>query len=216
MVSYCHFLTVTGPAARRAEARDWFEGAVLAVLSARTAVRSINLFTPEGAHDPYLDDGDGPLLLVESAYDDIAAVAAVTNTPPLGLSLSQDAFEVSRQRIAGQAVERTAEISYVVRYHRPAEDEAAFKRFYLAHHPPILAELPGVRNVRCYLPVAWSGPPSDCMLGNEVVFDSLEALEAALASDVRDRLRADYRRFPPFTGPVSHHAMRRVRVHSRG
>ena len=39
-----------------------------------------------------------------------------------------------------------------------------------------------------------------------------EALTAALHSEVRERLREDYHRFPPFTGRVGHYPMRRVRV----
>ena len=58
-------------------------------------------------------------------------------------------------------------------------------------------------------------PTSDCMLGNEVVFDSLAALNAALASEMRHELRRDYQGFPPFSGPVSHHAMLRERLWPR-
>lgn len=100
-----------------------------------------------------------------------------------------------------------------MRYHRPAEDEAAFLRHYLDHHPPILGRLPGVRNVLCYLSLDWFPPAgavsSDVMLGNEVVFDSLADLDAALNSPVRDELRADYIALPAFSGPVTHHAMAR-------
>ncbi len=104
-------------------------------------------------------------------------------------------------------------MSFVVRYYRPAEDENAFQAFYVAHHPPILGRFPGIRNVLCYLPLAWRNAgaiaTSDCMLGNEVVFDSLADLDAALASEVRHELRRDYERFPPFSGAVTHHAMLR-------
>ena len=43
-------------------------------------------------------------------------------------------------------------------------------------------------------------------------FDSVDALNAALKSDVRHRLREDYKRFPPFTGRNTHYAMTRTRV----
>ena len=51
----------------------------------------------------------------------------------------------------------TAPFSYVVRYHRPAEDEAAFIRNYVDTHPPTLGKLPGIRSVMCYFPQADRG-----------------------------------------------------------
>ena len=52
--------------------------------------------------------------------------------------------------------------------------------------------------------------PVSAQIGNEVVFDSLDALNAALASDVRHRLREDYKSFPVKPGPNTHYAMQRV------
>ena len=40
-----------------------------------------------------------------------------------------------------------APFSYVVRYHKPADDEEAFIKNYVATHPPTLALLPGIRSV---------------------------------------------------------------------
>jgi len=45
-----------------------------------------------------------------------------------------------------------------------------------------------------------------------VVFDSAAALTAALKSPVRHEMRADYRTFPPFTGPVLHYPMATIEV----
>jgi uncharacterized protein (TIGR02118 family) len=110
----------------------------------------------------------------------------------------------------------SAPFSYSVRYHRPAEDEARFVKFYLTSHLPLLARLPNVRNVICYLPVPGIGPaglPSaDYMLGNEVVFDTIEAFNAAMASEQRRELRTDFARFPRFTGPNTHYPMTRTRL----
>ncbi len=91
-------------------------------------------------------------------------------------------------------------------------------RFYTENHPPILATLPGIRNVLCYVPVEWSQPEhvegSGAFLGNEVVFDDLDALNAALTSDVMPVLKADGARFAPF-GYNTHHAMLREAVYLR-
>jgi len=45
------------------------------------------------------------------------------------------------------------------------------------------------------------------MQRNKVVFDSAEALTAALNSPVRDEMRADYKQFPSFSGENAHFAM---------
>ncbi len=106
-----------------------------------------------------------------------------------------------------------------MRYYGPTDDQAAFVRFYTHNHPPILATFPGIRNVLCYLPLDWRSnkkvPDSSLILGNEVVFDDLDALNRALESDVMPQLRADGRRFAEF-GFNTHHAMRRQRIHAKG
>jgi hypothetical protein len=50
------------------------------------------------------------------------------------------------------------------------------------------------------------------MQRNKVVFDSPEALTAALNSPVRHEMRAAFARFPPFTGPISHFPMATMSV----
>ena len=79
------------------------------------------------------------------------------------------------------------------------ENPEEFVSHYVADHPPILGKLPEIRSVLCYLPVAQTAsgvlPPADYMVGNEVVFDSPEAFNAAMASPVRLELRAHFREF---------------------
>jgi uncharacterized protein (TIGR02118 family) len=106
-----------------------------------------------------------------------------------------------------------APFSYVVRYHHPAENVAEFVSHYVADHPPILGKLPEIRSVLCYLPVGAGAsgilPPADYMIGNEVAFDSPDAFNAAMASPVRQELRAHFKSFPPFTGKNTHYPMMR-------
>ena len=83
------------------------------------------------------------------------------------------------------------------------EDEAAFIRNYVDTHPPTLGTLPGIRSVMCYFPLdmatpAWRRP--DYMIGNEVVFDSVAAFNAAMQSPVRQELRRHFREFPRSPG----------------
>ena len=105
----------------------------------------------------------------------------------------------------------------MVRYHRPADDEAEFVSHYLADHPPLLAKLPEIRSVLCYLPLDALATPAlptaNIMIGNEVAFDSPEAFNAAMASPVRAELRAHFRTFPKFTGRNTHYPMMRRRLH---
>ncbi len=225
------FLTFDGPEDQRSAMGDWFDANLLPPLQAQAGVEAIEIYTAEKGHDPYLDDGAGPLLLAELHMTDIAALETAMGSADVktalgdpaalavpGCSVRHDAFEVVREPIHGDDAPqpRTAPLSYVVRYYRPAEDEKAFTDFYVAHHPPLLAQFPKIRNVLCYLPVDWSNPTdipnSDCMLGNEVVFDKIEDFNAAMMSDVRHRLREDYNQFPPFSGPVTHFGMLRRKV----
>jgi hypothetical protein len=45
------------------------------------------------------------------------------------------------------------------------------------------------------------------MQRNKIAFDNADALEAALSSPVRQAIRADVQRFPPFAGPTRHAPM---------
>ena len=73
--------------------------------------------------------------------------------------------------------------------------------------------MPAIRNVLCYLPLSWNDPlglpNSNYIVGNEVVFDGLENLLAAQASDVRDRARDDMIANPIRPGPVTHFTLQR-------
>ena len=229
------FANIHAPAAMLPELGVWAETNFTGALAEAREVRGIEIHeATQSASDPLTDDGPGPQLLLQIDFSELAdletwlarpaAREALAACPALGLRccrLDCEAFQVFAYPVAGAVapVPRTAPLSFVVRYARPAEDEAAFRDFYLANHPPILGRLPGIRNVLCYSPLEWSNTSgieaSDCMLGNEVVFDSIEDLNAALQSPVRHELREDFTRFPPFSGAVTHHAMRRRRLWPR-
>ncbi len=49
-------------------------------------------------------------------------------------------------------------VSYFVIYDGPAEDDAAFRAYYHANHPPILGRLPGVRSTVLGTPADWRDP----------------------------------------------------------
>jgi uncharacterized protein (TIGR02118 family) len=191
-------------------------------------LETLDLYTPAASSgaDPHVDDGPAPACLALLAFPSIEALYRAahharfkTGLRVLGTNvLTCTAMQRSEHAVAGAAapVPLAARFSYVVRYHRPAEDEAVFVRHYLDTHPPLLGCLPQIRNVLCYVPLAWRHPAgvpiADYMLGNEVVFDHSEDFRAAMASPLRHELRAHFRHFPPFSGSNTHYPMERRRL----
>jgi len=227
-----YFLVFTGPADHGDAVRNWLKGAPAALFKAAPGIETLDLYTPERtAKDPYLHDGPGPLAMLQAGFRGVkqleaflttpdfrATVVAPSPAPPDKVTAVHDAMEQRFYPVAGEATPGPlkAPISYVVRYQRPAEDEAAFIKHYVENHPQIQARFPGIRSIMCYVPIKWTDPtpitPASYLLGNEVVFDTVEALEVSLNSPVRHELREDFRRFPKFTGTNTHFAMRRTRL----
>src|SRR5260370_164267 len=145
----CYFLTFTLDGRPDARVSDADLARLVGVLRATPGTVKALVFTPATAHDPYLNDGPCPTLILESSSP------------------------------------------------------------YIAHHPPIMARFPGIREIEISTRVDWcSGlpwPRVECMQRNKVVFDNPAALTAALNSPVRDEMRADFRDFPPFSGKSTHY-----------
>jgi uncharacterized protein (TIGR02118 family) len=166
-------------------------------------------YTPGRARDPYLDDGAPPAELAQMYFDTLEALEQAA----AGLKASTvEAMHVHRFDVP-QPWTRTPQrwCTYLVAYEGPAEDEAAWLSHYLENHPPLMAKLPGIRELEIYTPLEWRCPPQlrrvRHLQRNKVAFDSREALEAALASPVRSEMRADFARFPRYAGRVTHYAM---------
>ena len=167
--------------------------------------------TAARARDPFLQDGAPPALVLQLFFAELPALEA--------------ALPFLEERVGGNAsceatlahsfaVPQPSEgrCTYLVCYAGPAEDPRAWHAHYLAHHPPVMAELPGIRTLEVYLPVDWrklEGPwqPVRSLQRNKVAFDSPQALEAALASPVRAKMRADFATFPKYAGAVTHYPM---------
>lgn len=178
-----------------------------------------------GICDPYVSDGLAPRQLLMLAFASREALDRATRDPALtaglrtiGTVVSCTAMRRSDHPVAGETAPAplAAPFSYVVRYHRPAADEASFIRHYIETHPPLLAHLPDIRNIMCYVPIAWQEPdglPSaDYLIGNEVTFEHHEAFNTAMASPVRQELRAHFHTFPAYSGRNTHFAMHRTRL----
>ncbi len=230
-MTIAYMLVLGGPDAIKADVQRWIQGAPAALFRAAPGLETLDLYFPDRpAKDKYHDDGGAPLAMLQAGFRSVADIEAllggaafratvVAPSPghPDGMVAVHDVMETRFYPVAGEAAPGplTAPLSYVVRYYRPAEDEAAFIKFYVDNHPAIEAKFPGIRNIMCYIPVKWTDPtpiaPANYLLGNEVVFDSVAALEAALASEVRHEMRADFKNFPKFNGNT-HYAMQRKRL----
>jgi uncharacterized protein (TIGR02118 family) len=227
MTMFVFELACFGPADAARVARAWHDGAG-ADWRALPGLVFHDLYVAAGnAQDPLVDDGPGPLLIAMLAFAHAdalhaaiasAALAAPLARLPAGVRAVGEAMECRHYPVGDATAPGSlrAPFSYVVRYHRPAEDEAAFIANYVATHPPTLARLPGIRNVMCYFPLDRSNPTglakARYMLGNEVAFDDVAAFNRAMASPVRQELRAHFRAFPPFAGANTHYPMLRRRV----
>ena len=152
-------------ASRSDDARAWC-GAAAPTWKALPSLITLDIYRPitGDAHDPFNNDGPGPLFIAMLAFPSREALtAAVRNAEfalslgavPEGLSLTGSGLERHFYPVAGKTTPDplTAPFSYVVRYHKPAEDEAAFIRNYVDTHPPTLAKLPAIRAVMCYFPL---------------------------------------------------------------
>ncbi len=95
----------------------------------------------------------------------------------------------------------------MVEYEGPAKDENAWHLFYVEGHPPLLAKFPGIRKIEIYTPAtlisALPFAQRRSMQRNKTVFDSADAMNAAMASPVRAALRKDFHKFPEFSGATA-------------
>jgi len=166
---------------------------------------------PAAAHDPFLQDGAPPALVVQAYFADRVSLEAGIPVLEriLGPGATCEAMAVRRFPVPQPG---RGGCSYLVAYAGPAEDPEAWQAHYNAQHAPLMAELPGIRELEVYTPIPSSFPavvwePARSLQRNKVAFDSPQALEAALASPVRAKMRADFAAFPPYGGAVTHFPM---------
>lgn len=231
MTDFVYEIACSGDRAAKDAVQAWVNRDAGPAWGALPGLSAVDLYEMvlAGTHDPFVNDGPGPLLLAMLQFSTIEALTGAISHQrfkqslagrPAGLTFTGTSLERRFFPIAGSVEPGPlrAPFSYVVRYHHPAQDVALFVSHYLTDHPPILGKLPQIRSVLCYLPVELAAPsilpPADYMLGNEVAFDSPEAFNAAMASPVRLELRAHFRSFPPFTGRNTHYPMLRQRLPS--
>lgn len=182
---------------------------------------------PTGARvDPGIAPADDtPSCMLQWYFDDLARLEAAcerdgpvqralqaASVIPAAQSFAQQVMAVRTLRTSQPDV--TQRCSYLVAYEGIAEDFNAWLMHYLKHHPPLMLQLPALRELEIYTRIdSTSGLPfaqANAMQRNKVVFDDAAALADALASPVRDAMRRDFHAFPPFTGATPHFAMRSI------
>ena len=224
MTNFVYEIACTGNQDQEGAVQAWADRHAAPAWTALPGLTAVDLYRPlrGGTHDPFNNDGPGPLLMAMLQFPTEAELQADLAGPRFrqslagmpvaatGTSFERRFFPVADAPNPGPL---RAPFSYVVRYHHPAQNAAEFVSHYVADHPPILGKLPQIRSVLCYLPIGAGAPgilpPADYMIGNEVAFDSPDAFNAAMASPVRHELRAHFKSFPPFTGKNTHYPMMR-------
>lgn len=189
-------------------------------------VDEVRVFSPHPDHARLttFDDGTPPLAIVEYRAAAQEPLRRLAGDAGLRAALARAGeptdWRARLFRVLSEPVPEPlpdgaqAPLSLVVHYYGPTADPAAFAAHYVTHHPAILARLPRVREVLCYLPAgpALPGLRADpTVIRNEVGFDTMDELIAALGSPVRADLSADTRAFPPF-GRSTHYPMLRLRA----
>jgi uncharacterized protein (TIGR02118 family) len=161
---------------------------------------------------------DAPACVLQWYFDDLAPLeAACAHDGAIHRALQGHSF--TQQVMAVRALKASTEnvsprCTYLVAYEGIAHDFDAWLKHYLQHHPPLMLQLPGLRELEVYTRIdCTSGLPFarvNAMQRNKVVFDDSDALVAALASPIRDAMRRDFHALPPYSGATPHFAMRSI------
>ena len=179
------------------------------------------IYTPSNTSDPYLNDGAPPTLGLQLDFTDIAALeaACAVDGHLLALAWIMPGADVAQQAMLTRLFpvpdakfsNPEPHCTYLVAYEGEAEDANVWLAYYIAHHPPIMARFPGIREIEISTRIDWCGflpfRRVNYLQRNKVVFDSADALTAALNSPVRHEMRADFKKFPPFNGGNTHFPM---------
>ena len=181
---------------------------------------SARIMRPVDAYDPYCESVPEPALAVELRFTQRAHLMALFREQGYVRSLLQLGIQVGeRAELDAMSIYRAPGTfprigrftTYWVEYQGPAKDPALWHKAYLASHPTLVSSLPGAQSVEVFLPmeveVERFAPQRRCLQRNSVTFDTPGALNAALQSDVRHRMRADFASLPPYAGNVIHTAM---------
>ena len=204
---------------------------VTGVVQALPGLQDGLAFTPMAAagEQPFAGDGRGPPLVLQLDFATAQDLeAALTGAGSLAHIVRAGALPslanaaVACQRMIGRRFAtpdpafRLAlgglPCTFLVDYPGTADNLEAWLDHYDAHHPPIMTRFPDIREVATYRPAPEMDNDLPCARGtsmqrNKVVFDSSDALVAALASPVMAEMRVDSSAFPPCSQRATHFVM---------
>src|SRR5262245_33774657 len=135
-VSFCLFAVFS----------EVFDG-VPRLVSGVPGLRRVHVYTPGRARDPFLDDGAPPPFVLQLYFDALPRLEAALAGP---LAPAKGRCEAQAMLVRPFIVPEPREdhlCTYLVAYEGPAQDEDAWHAYYLAHHPPLMAKLPGIRQL---------------------------------------------------------------------
>jgi hypothetical protein len=222
---FCWFLTFADASAKtRLSAAD--KAGIAGLVAATPDLVAADIHTPASASDIYTADGPSPALVLQLYFEELTHLESALSTdghlleiarpdafPSLaGSKATHQAMYARHFEVAEPAAKDKTRCSFLVSYPGEADDLNAWLNHYLASHPPIMRRFPGIGQIEILSRIDWiDAVPigrAAAMQRNRVVFDSPQALTAALQSPVRHELRADYHSFPPFSGGSLHFPMR--------
>ena len=220
---FSYFLEVRTSVNNTAKLHEIFRHKLIGRFLNVDKIISGHLYIPYKGHNKVEDDENPPNLIMQLDAHEISDLEnALRNDLKLELSnilsgceVNHEIFETVEYSVFGDSDPsiRIASISYVVRYYEPIENVRKFVDYYLKNHPQIEKKLPRICNILCYVPVHWEDPiglsKSKCIVGNEVVFRSVEDFAKALESPARAELRRDILNCPVSPGPSTHFIMER-------
>ncbi|HZJ98010.1 MAG TPA: hypothetical protein VFD12_09285 [Oligella sp.] len=229
-MSFVHIITYrnTDPKAHISK-QDYQD--ITALISATPGLKQVNFHLPASAQDYYTDDGHSPQLVIELYFDELLTlernlannghlqILANTTWPSLQASHIEHQVMFSRAYpvLEKSSPDYSSYCSYLVHYPGFAENFFEWLNYYLSHHPQIMQHFPGIRAIEIYTRIDWIDDlpwdRANYMQRNKQVFDSPEALTAALNSSVGHEMRADFEKFPPFQGGNQHFAMMTNRIY---
>lgn len=225
-MSLCLFLSVTNTQ----DSADFEPLKLESLLSEVKGVirRAIHMPASLPGRDPFLSAEQAPHCVIQLYFANLDGLEfAMCADGPLASLIdastsadchwTQQAMLVRRFAVAQGSPASSARLeraTYLVAYEGKAQDDEAWLAHYIRQHPPLMAKLPGIREVEVYTRIDYC---SDLraervrtLQRNKVVFDSMAALSDALASPLREELRKDFLSLPPFTGATPHYPMQSV------
>jgi hypothetical protein len=102
-------------------------------------------------------------------------------------------------------------VSYFLSYEGEAKNSDGFVGYYCSRHIELLKRFPGVCQIILHVPMEWDDPVpvkrGGIAMIAQLVFESAEALNAALTSQERLDARTAFTNYPAFEGRTVHQAM---------